>query len=119
MRLRLITGETVLEATLNDGEITRDFVGLLPLTLTFSDLFGREKYGHLPRALAAGGPRQHNFEVGDLAYWPPGPDLAIFYEDGGPSIPNPGIALLGRIDSGVEALKKHIGPVRLTIETVD
>ena len=116
MRIRLTAGETVLEAALNDNVTTRDFVSLLPLTLRMGDLFGREKYGHLPRALAAGGPRQRSFEVGDVAYWPPGLDVAIFYDHDGQSIPDPGIAVLGTIDSGAGALKKYDGPVQVTVD---
>jgi hypothetical protein len=106
MRIRLTSGETVLEATLNDNETTRDFVSLLPLTLRMGDLFSREKYGHLPRARG----------VGDVAYWPPGPDVAIFYDHDGQSIPDPGIAVQGKIDSGAGVLKKYDGPVQVTID---
>jgi hypothetical protein len=117
MKIRLTVGQTVLQAVLTDNATTRDLVSLLPLTLRMSDLFGRERYGHLTRTLAAGGPRQHSFEVGDIAYWPPGPDIAIFYNDDGPSIPNPGITVLGKIGSGVEVLKSYAGSI--TIDLVD
>src|SRR5207249_10448095 len=93
-----------LTATLIDSPTSRDFVSLLPLTLTMNDLFGREKFGHLPRAIAEGGTRSRNYEVGDVIYWSPGPDVAIFYRHDGRSIPAPGIIVVGKVDSGVEAL---------------
>ncbi|MEU0945442.1 cyclophilin-like fold protein [Streptomyces canus] len=57
MRIRLTAGDTVLDATLADNATAHKYASLLPLTLQMSDLFRREKYGHLPRPLAAGGCR--------------------------------------------------------------
>jgi hypothetical protein len=116
IRLTLDRGKT-LTATLIDNETTRDFVSLLPLTLTMNDLFGREKFGHLPRAISEGGTRSRVYEVGDVIYWSPGPDVAMFYRHDGQSIPSPGIIIMGKIDSGVEALNVP-GSVKVTIELV-
>jgi Cyclophilin-like family len=46
-----------------------------------NDLFGREKFGHLPRAISESGERTHTYEVGQIVYWSPGPDVAIFYRN--------------------------------------
>ncbi|MFF3378657.1 cyclophilin-like fold protein [Streptomyces sp. NPDC002680] len=119
MRIRLTAGETVLDATLDDNATARDFASLLPLTLRMNDLFKREKYGHLPRSLAAGGEPRSGYEIGDIAYWSPGPDIAVFYAHDGQSIPDPGIIVLGEIGSGADALKKYDGTVDVTIEAVD
>ncbi|WP_050370155.1 cyclophilin-like fold protein [Streptomyces acidiscabies] len=119
MRIRLTAGETVLDATLNDNPTARDFASLLPLTLQTHDLLKREKYGHLPRPLAAGGEPRSSYEIGNVAYWSPGPDIAIFYDHDGESIPDPGIIILGEIGSGADALKKYDGTVDVTIEAVD
>jgi hypothetical protein len=51
-----------------DSETTQDFMSLLPLTVTMNDLFHREKFAHLPRAISEGGMRTHAYEVGDVAY---------------------------------------------------
>lgn len=118
MRIRLTAGDTVLNATLDDNATARDFAALLPLTLRMNDLFQREKYSHLPRSLTAGGEPQSSYEVGDIAYWSPGPDIAIFYHHDGQSIPAPGIVILGKIDSGADAFKKYDGTVDVTIEAV-
>jgi hypothetical protein len=93
----------------------RDFVSLLPLTLRMSDLFGREKAGPLPRALARGGRPRHTYSVGDIIYWPPGPDVAVYYRRGGSAIPDPGIVLLARLDSGARAFNVA-GTVRVKFE---
>src|SRR5438046_4457779 len=102
IRLTLDNGKAIT-ATLIDSETTRDFVSLLPLTLTMNDLFGREKFGHLPRPISEGGKRTRTYEVGDIAYWSPGPDVAIYYRHDGEKIPNPGIIVIGKLDPGVQA----------------
>jgi hypothetical protein len=79
------------------------------------DLFGREKYAALPRALSEEGPRRHRYEVGDIAYWSPSRDLAIYYHQDGESIPSPGIIQIAKFDDGAEALNVP-GSVTVTIE---
>ncbi len=116
IRLTLDNGKAIT-ATLIDSETTRDFLSLLPLTLTMNDLFGREKFFHLPRAISEGGKRTRTYEVGDVIYWSPGPDVAVYYRHDGQSIPSPGIIAIGKIDSGVEALDVP-GSVRATIELI-
>src|SRR5437660_2301251 len=117
MKIRLKIADKEITATLIDSETTRDFVSLLPLTLTMNDLFGREKFGHLPRAISEGGKRTRTYEVGDVIYWSLGPDVAMFYRHHGQSIPAPGLIAIGKIDSGVEALDVP-GSVRATIELI-
>ncbi|MBV8129573.1 MAG: hypothetical protein JO114_18145 [Planctomycetaceae bacterium] len=118
MKIRLTVEVTALTATLIDSETTRDFVSLLPLPLPLNDLFRREKFAHLPRAISEGGKRSHTYEVGDVAYWAPGPDVAVFYRHDGQKIPHPGIIVLGKIESGVEVLDVA-GSVEVTVELAD
>ena len=65
-----VSGKTVT-ATVMDNPTAKDFVSLLPLTMSMKDLFGREKFGHLQKALSEKGPRKNTYEVGDIAYWSP------------------------------------------------
>ena len=115
MKIRLRIDNKVLTATLADNKTARDFVSLLPLTLTTNDLFGREKFGHLPRAISDKGKRTHTYEIGDIAYWSPGPDVAIYYHHDGEQIPDPGIIVIGKIDSGVAPLNVR-GSVKVAME---
>ena len=82
-----------------------------------NDLFRREKFAHLPRAISKEGKRTHTYEVGDVAYWPPGPDVAIFYRHDGQVIPDPGIIVIGKMDSGVEAFGVA-GSVKVMVELI-
>ena len=91
MKIRLKVEDKVMTATLSDSKTTRDFVSLLPLTLTMNDLLHRDNVAHLPRAISEEGKRTHTYEVGQVVYWSPGPDVAIFYRNDGAKIPNPGI----------------------------
>ncbi len=115
MKINLKLENRTLTATLTDSPTARDLMSLLPLTLTMKDLFGREKYGRLPRALSDGGERRYRYEVGQLIYWSPGPDVAIYYRQDGERIPEPGIIVLGTIDAGIDALEVR-DAVKLQIE---
>ena len=115
MDVRITIGDRSIKATLADSEAARDFASLLPLTLTMNDLFRREKFAHLPRAISEQGKRTHDYAVGTIGYWPPGPDVAIFYRQDGERIPDPGLIVLGKIKTGVEALDVR-GALRTTIE---
>ena len=54
MKIRLTVEGKELTATLIDSQTSRDFIALLPLTLTMDDLFRREKY-EIPLLLKQGG----------------------------------------------------------------
>ena len=114
-RVRITIGTKSIEATLADSEAARDFASLLPITLPMYDLFRREKFALLPRAISEQGKRTHDYAVGTIGYWPPGPDVAIFYRQDGERIPDPGLIVLGKIKAGVEALNVP-GAIRATIE---
>ena len=116
MKIRLNVEGTDLTATLIDSQTSRDFISLLLLTL--NDLFGREKFARLPRALSERGRRTRTYEVGEVAYWSPNRDVAIYYRHDGPEIPDPGLIVIGKIDSGVEALNVPRS-VKATIERID
>src|SRR5829696_4840600 len=90
-RVRIIVGDASIEATLADSGAARDFASLLPLTLSMNDLFRREKFAALPRTISEQGKRTRDYAVGTIGYWPPGPDVAIFYRHDGERIPAPGL----------------------------
>jgi len=114
MKLKITTGSTVLTATMLDNATSRDFMSLLPLTLTLKDYAGTEKISDLPRKLSTqGAPSGSNPSVGDITLYAPWGNLAIFYRDFGYAS---GLIILGQIDSGVEKLAQLNGEV--TIERI-
>jgi hypothetical protein len=116
MKLRITVAGTVLSAHVDDNATTRDFVSLLPLTLTLKDHAGTEKVSDLPRRLSTkGSPPGADPSVGDIAYYAPWGNLAIYYRDFEYS---PGLIKLGRIDSGIEKLATARGEVTARVELV-
>jgi hypothetical protein len=100
-----------------DSETTRDFISLLPLTLTLSDYAQTEKVSDLPRRLStAGAPEGADPDVGDIAYYAPWRNLAIYYREFGYSS---GLVKLGRIESGVDELARMRGDFTITIELAE
>ena len=115
MKIRMNVEGEVVTATLDDNATSRDFVSLLPLTLTLKDYAETEKVSDLPKRLSTeGAPPGADPSVGDIAYYAPWGNLAVYYRDFGYS---DGLVKLGKIDSGVEALNRP-GPLKVTIELI-
>jgi hypothetical protein len=116
MQIRIDIEGTVITASLVDNATSRDFVSLLPLTLTLRDYAGTEKISDLPQRLSTdGAPDGIDPSVGDIAYYAPWGNFAIFYRDFGYSR---GLIQLGTVDSGVDVLSGP-DPLTATIELVE
>ncbi len=102
-KIRIMIGDTTLSATLYDNPAARDFIALLPLDLTLQDYAGTEKVSDLPKKLSEkDAPSGFDPSVGDITYYAPWGNLAIFYKDFGYAS---GLISLGKIDHGIELLK--------------
>ena len=113
MKIKMTVGDKILTATLIDSKTSRDFISLLPLSLTLKDYAGTEKISDLPKRLSTeGAPSGFDPSVGDITYYAPWGNLAIFYKDFGYSS---GLVTLGKIDSGSERFNAP-GPVKVTFE---
>ena len=60
-------------------------------------------------------PGRVRYEVGDIAYWSPDHQFAVYYHQDGESIPSPGIIPIAKMDAGTEAFNVS-GSVKVTIE---
>ena len=113
MKIRLTINGRSTTATLDDTPSARDFLALLLLTLKLDDYNATEKIATLPRKLSTqGAPATIEPRVGDLAYYAPWGNLALFYRDFGNS---PSLIRLGRFDAAVELLEGR-GSLDVTIE---
>jgi hypothetical protein len=113
MKLKITVGDKVISAILNDNATTRDFISLLPLTLTLTDYNRTEKISDLPNKLSTkDAPAGYKPSVGDITLYAPWGNLAIFYKDF--SYSN-GLISLGKITSGIEVLNVS-GPLKARIE---
>jgi len=102
-KIKIVIGEDTLSATLIDNPTTRDFISLLPLNLKLDDYAGTEKVSDLPKKLSTeDSPSGFDPSVGDITYYAPWGNLAIFYKDFGYA---KGLINLGKLDSEVELLK--------------
>ena len=114
-KITVTTADTVLSAILYDNPTTRDFISLLPLDLKLDDYAGTEKISYLPRKLSTDdAPAGFDPSVGDITYYAPWGNLAIFYKDFGYAN---GLVHLGKIDKGVEKLIKK-GSLNVTIKII-
>lgn len=113
MKIRLTINGQTTTATLDDNPTARDLLSMLPLTLTLEDYASIEKIAYPPRKLSTkGAPAGIDPEIGDITYYAPWGNLALFYKDFGYSA---GLIRLGRLDTGVEALSVR-GSLKVTIE---
>jgi hypothetical protein len=113
MRLQFMSDAVVVAtATLDHHDSARDFVALLPLDLSLKDYAATEKIADLPRALTTqGAPAAYTPVAGDICFYAPWGNLAIFYSDGERS---EGLVRLGRLDSGLDAIRR-MGANRLML----
>jgi hypothetical protein len=113
MRIRITVNGRALSAHLDDSAAAQAFASQLPLTLTLQDYAAAEKIADLPRRLSTtGAPDRMTPTRGDIAYYAPWGNLALFYRDARPA---DGLVKLGRIDEGLDALQGH-GSLAATIE---
>ena len=101
VRIRISFNDLILTATLYDNPTARDFASMLPLALKIEDYGKNEKIVYLPRKLTEDGSGPFgNEQPGDLCYFKPWGNLALFYAD----YRWDGLIRLGRFDSGFDPL---------------
>jgi hypothetical protein len=116
MKVRLNVEGTAITATLLDNATARDFASLLPLTLTLQDYAATEKISYLPRKLSTeGAPPGSDPSVGDIAYYAPWGNVALFYRDFGYSN---GLIRIGTMDSGIDVLRRPVS-LKVIIELLE
>jgi hypothetical protein len=90
---------------------------MLPLTLRLTDVWGQAKSGRLPHPLTVdGGTPIHDPTLGDIYFWPTTEVIALYYDDLGLPVPNPGLARVGVIDTGLDNLARAGDEIELRIE---
>lgn len=116
VQIKITVGETALYATLENNATTQALIKEMPMTLSMNDLYGREMcYRYGAYALPTDELRTDGYEIGDIAYWPPGGSLVILYEQNGEQFER---QHLGHIDSGVEIFEQT-GDIDVTFEVAN
>ena len=118
-RLKMtLNGTDVVYAELTDTPATAEFLGQLPFTIEMHEHLDRQKEVYLPFSLSEKSQQNtvHEYEIGDIVYWHPGPTMGIFTEHDGKSISS-GIEVLARMDEeGVAAFRAYDAEVEVLFE---
>lgn len=117
MKIKITFDNTELTATLYDNATARDFVSMLPITTELEDYASNEKIFYPERKLdTSGAPSAYKPSTGDITYYAPWGDIAIFYKDFSKSS---GLVSVGEIDNnGIELLKK-VGKSKVTFSLIE
>lgn len=116
-RIKLTVGENEIFVKLDDNQASREFLEMLPLTLTFEDYNNTEKIANLPNELSTDGlPSGYTPEIGDFAYYAPWGNISVFYKDFRYSN---SLYKLGTIESGTEIMGNMTNDFEVSIERVD
>lgn len=119
-RIVIRIADLILRAQLNESESARSFLDLLPVTFTMSR-WGEEYYGNCGIKVAEAGDARTDMKIGEIALWPPGNALCIFFGptpisvDDSPkaaSAVNP----IGMIIDDLAPLKKLGDEIEVTVE---
>ena len=115
MQLSITIGENKATAILYDNPASRDFAKLLPLSVIMEDYANTEKVVKLSKRISTKtAPAGFDPSIGDLTYYAPWGNIALFYRDFGYA---EGLVSLGRITSGIELfLVKEA--IKVTIELI-
>ena len=76
--IKLEANGVTFAAELNDSDSARDFAGLLPTEISLSR-WGDEYYGNCGLSVQRAPDAREEMSVGELALWPPGQALCIFF----------------------------------------
>jgi len=104
--VRFSAGSTSVEVTIDeDNPAVRDFLSMLPLTLTLEEFAGREKIAYLPHELAHAGSPGSDPEDGDLIYYVPWGNIGFYYNTAGIGYSDQTIHL-GTYDASLDQLEQ-------------
>lgn len=104
--------EQPIFATLDSSPSTQDFIKQLPLSLKLSDYASSEKIATLPHKLSTqSASKGYAGKTGDLSYYAPWGNLAIFYKDSEVGYAN-GLIFLGKME---DLPKEFVSQSELTV----
>jgi len=120
--IKIKVGELELSAELNDSPSAKKLMSLLPLEFTMSR-WGDEYYGDCSIKVDLSSDAKDVMEVGEMAIWPTGNALCIFF---GPTPASKGnepravspVNPVGRLLDSPESLKKLGSSIHIRIEIV-
>ncbi len=116
MDIQIKVGHHVILISLNEVPASFDFFSQLPLTLKIEDYASKEKIFYPPKNLTTmNSPSGYKPVVGDVTYYSPWGNVAIFYKE---FTYSSGLIPLGRVISGIEFLN-DLKNIEIIIEKVN
>ncbi|WP_157519591.1 cyclophilin-like fold protein [Modestobacter sp. Leaf380] len=113
VQIQLTAGDLSLTATLVDSPTADAFAAQLPMTVPISDHASTEKVFYPPAELSTqGAPEGYEPSAGDLAYYSPWGNVAVYYQDFAWSR---GLVPLARLDGDPAPLADLPDDTELTI----
>lgn len=114
-RIRIVFegGETVV--SMFDNPPAREFLAMLPLSVTLDDFSHTEKIYYLSQKLNIKGGENAEEREGDFCYYAPWGNIAVFYKGMGYGT---SLYVLGRIEKGKELLSKKEGTFSARMEVM-
>jgi len=118
--IRILIGQVELNGELFDTDCAREISSILPVE-TLPEVWGDEFYFLIPVSAGLDDTATTKVKVGDIAYWPPGNDLAIFFgptpKSTGPDpVPASKVNIVGKVTGDATALKKEINAGKIRIK---
>ena len=112
---------TAFKAEINDSPGGQEFLNLLPLTIRLSR-WGDEYYGDCGASVEEDSSAREVMEVGEIALWPPGNALCLFFgptpvsTDNRPRAASP-VVPIGSVIENPKGLAAFGGSVKVTVRT--
>jgi hypothetical protein len=111
-----------IEVWLNESQAAKELVEKLPIESRAS-LWGEEVYFLIRPRLTPDKNAKEEVRVGDLAFWPPGPGLCLFFgktpasKGNEPRAANP-VTVIGQVVSNIEDLRKIKNKDKIVVRKV-
>jgi len=116
MKIKITAGNKVAIAILDDNPTSKDFATRMPLTIELTDYASTEKIHYLSSKLSVkNAPPGMTPAIGDITYYSPWGNLALFYKGFSYSS---GLIKIGRIESGVDILNSD-KPITVKFEVIE
>jgi hypothetical protein len=115
-RIQIRIGSTIATAELDDSDIARQFLALLPQTISMNR--GRERvyWGRLTGLLTFDAQdAQRTFVNADVGYWYSGNSLALFFDDTVDNTLNTGVIMFGKITSDFSVFRSMRGQETMVV----
>ncbi|MFV0559018.1 MAG: cyclophilin-like fold protein [Enterococcus sp.] len=115
-QIEIRTGNTVIEAELNNSTGAQKFKEQLPQTISMQRIGDHEYYGRLEENLAPSENLQTGYSIGDLAFWTPGNLFALYFAE--PDTDPEGLMILGKVTSTIGQVERLDNNVDIEIRLV-